>query len=81
MIRSVRFSVLLLMAVGLLPLRPQDVRPAHEILDHALRLADIYNWDDAGKEFDLDAGREPQYLQRGERAQHSRRQSQRDHPF
>src|SRR5258708_20084920 len=51
MIRSGRFSVILLMAVALLPLRPQDTRPAHEILDHALRLADIYNWDDAGKEF------------------------------
>ena len=51
MIRSGRFSVILLMAVGLLPLRPQDTRPAHEIFDHALRLADIYNWDDAGKEF------------------------------
>jgi len=31
MIRSGRFSVILLMAVGLLPLRPQDTRPAHEI--------------------------------------------------
>ena len=51
MIRSGRFTVILLMTVGLLPLRPQDARPAHEILDHALRLADIYNWDDAGKEF------------------------------
>jgi CHAT domain-containing protein len=51
MIRSVRFSVVLVMAGGLLPIRPQDARPASEILGHALRLADIYNWDDAGKEF------------------------------
>ena len=30
MIRSVWVSVLLVMAVGLRPLRPQDARPAHE---------------------------------------------------
>ena len=51
MIRSVRFSALFLMTVGLLPLRPQEWQPAHEMLDRALRLADLYNWDDAGKEF------------------------------
>ena len=51
MIRSARFSALFLMTVGLLPLRPQDVQPAREMLDRALRLADLYNWDAAGNEF------------------------------
>jgi len=45
----IRFSVLFLMTVGSLLLRPQDRRPPQEILDHALHLADLYNWDDAGE--------------------------------
>ena len=51
MIRLIPFSVLFLMTVGSLPLRPQDRQPPQEILDHALHLADLYNWDDAGKDF------------------------------
>jgi len=47
----IRFSVLFLMTVGSLPLCPQDRQPPQEILDHALHLADLYNWDDAGKGF------------------------------
>jgi len=47
----IRFSVLFLMTVGSLPLCPQDRQPPQEILDHALHLADLYNWDAAGKGF------------------------------
>jgi CHAT domain-containing protein len=46
----IRLSILLLL-FGLLPLRPQDRQPANEMLEHALHLADLYNWDDAGKDF------------------------------
>jgi CHAT domain-containing protein len=51
MIRFIRLSVIFLLAAGLLQLRSQDRQPAHEILAHALHLADLYNWDDAGKDF------------------------------
>src|ERR1035438_9960098 len=49
--RLIRFSALLLITVWLLPLRPQDRHSPQEFLDHALHLADLYNWDDAGEEF------------------------------
>ena len=51
MIRLIRFSVLFLMTAGSPLLRPQDRQPPQEILDHALHLADLYNWDDAGEGF------------------------------
>ena len=51
MIRLIRFFRLCLLAIGFLPLHPQDRQPPQEILDHALRLADLYNWDEAGKDF------------------------------
>jgi len=51
MIRSIRLSLPFLLFAGLVPLRPQHGRDAQQLLDHALRLADLYNWDDAGKDF------------------------------
>ena len=51
MIRSIRIFVLFFLPFGILPLRSQDGQTAHEMLDHALHLADLYNWDDAGKDF------------------------------
>jgi len=51
MIRFILLPILVLLTVGLLPLRPQNLRPPHEILEHALYLADLYNWDDAGNDF------------------------------
>jgi hypothetical protein len=47
----IRLSTVFFLVLGLLPLRPQDRQPASEMLEHALRLADLYNWDDAGKDF------------------------------
>ncbi len=47
----IRFSTLFLLMLALLPLRPQERRTAQDMLQHALHLADLYNWDDAGKEF------------------------------
>jgi CHAT domain-containing protein len=47
----IRLSILFLLVSELLPLRPQDGRTAHDILQHALHLADLYNWDDAGRDF------------------------------
>ncbi|MGD0669559.1 MAG: CHAT domain-containing protein [Bryobacteraceae bacterium] len=49
--RLIPFFVLFLTTVGSLPLRPQDRHSPQELLDHALHLADLYNWDDAGEEF------------------------------
>ena len=51
MIRSIRLSLPFFLFAGLVPLRPQDGRDAQQLLDHALLLADLYNWDDAGKDF------------------------------
>ena len=51
MIRSIRIFVLFFLPFGILPLRSQGGQAAQEILDHALHLADLYNWDDAGKDF------------------------------
>ena len=51
MFRSIRISVLLFLPFGILPLRSQAGHTAQEILDHALHLADLYNWDGAGKDF------------------------------
>jgi CHAT domain-containing protein len=51
MIRLSQFSVLSLLAVALPTLRAQDRQAPQEILHHAVHLADIYNWDDAGKDF------------------------------
>ena len=45
------FDILFLLMLGLLPLRPQERQTAQDMLDHALHLADLYNWDDAGKDF------------------------------
>jgi hypothetical protein len=51
MTRLIRFSVLSLLAVALPTLRAQDRQTPQEILQHAIHLADLYNWDDAGKDF------------------------------
>jgi len=51
MIRLMQFLLPVLALAGLAHLRAQDERGAQQLLDHALRLADLYNWDDAGKDF------------------------------
>ena len=48
--RTIPFYVCFLIAVGTLPLRPRDRTP-QELLDRALHLADLYNWDDARDDF------------------------------
>jgi tetratricopeptide (TPR) repeat protein len=51
MIRSIRFILILFLVDAVLPLRPQGPQSSQELLAHALHLADLYNWDDAGKDF------------------------------
>jgi hypothetical protein len=51
MTRLIQFLALSLLTIGLLPLHPQDRRTPQEVLNHALHLADLYNWDDAASDF------------------------------
>src|SRR5689334_4518770 len=51
MIRLMQFSLPFLALAGLVQLRAQHEQGAQQLLDHALRLADLYNWDDAGADF------------------------------
>jgi CHAT domain-containing protein len=46
-----RLSILFFLMLEILPLRPQERQTAHDMLQRALHLADLYNWDDAGKDF------------------------------
>jgi CHAT domain-containing protein len=46
-----RLSILFLLMLGISPLRPQERQTAQDLLQHALHFADLYNWDDAGKDF------------------------------
>src|ERR1700674_2961081 len=47
-----RYAAPFLLGAVLLPLNAQQPQPsASEVLQHALHLADLYNWDDAGPEF------------------------------
>jgi len=51
MFRLIRVSLPFLLIVGGVPLHPQGRQNAQQMLEHALHLVDLYNWDDAGKDF------------------------------
>jgi CHAT domain-containing protein len=51
MIQLIRSAGVCLLAVAILPLHSQDRQDPHAILERALHFADLYNWDDAGKDF------------------------------
>ena len=51
MTRLIRVSLLFLLVLATPQLRTQDREAAHDLLERALHLADLYNWDDAGKDF------------------------------
>jgi CHAT domain-containing protein len=48
---TLRFFLLFCFINGVFPVWPQDRQNAHDLLAHALHLADIYNWDDSGHDF------------------------------
>lgn len=49
--RIIRFLVIFSVVEAVPRLQPQDSRPPQEMLAHALHLADLYNWDEAGNDF------------------------------